>query len=120
MVRYLKEGISQAEKDDAVAKVRKTVEEILDDIKDRGDNALKDYSEKFDKWRPDEFRLSQAEIDACYDKVTKQNIEDITFAQKQVRGFAEIQKSALVDVEQETLPGVVLGHKNIPVNSVGC
>ena len=120
MVRYLKEGISQAEKDDADAKVRKTVEEILDDIKDRGDNALKDYSEKFDKWRPDEFRLSQSEIDACYDQVTKQNIEDITFAQKQVRGFAEIQKSALVDVEQETLPGVVLGHKNIPVNSVGC
>jgi sulfopropanediol 3-dehydrogenase len=120
MVRYLKEGISQAEKDDADAKVRKTVEEILDDIKDRGDNALKDYSEKFDKWRPDEFRLRQAEIDACYDQVTKQNIEDITFAQKQVRGFAEIQKSALFDVEQETLPGVVLGHKNIPVNSVGC
>ena len=120
MVRYLKEGISQAEKDDADAKVRKTVEEILDDIKDRGDNALKDYSEKFDKWRPDEFRLSQSEIDACYDQVTKQNIEDITFAQKQVRGFAEIQKSALVDVERETLPGVVLGHKNIPVNSVGC
>ena len=84
MVRYLKEGISQAEKDDADAKVRKTVEEILDDIKDRGDNALKDYSEKFDKWRPDEFRLSQSEIDACYDQVTKQNIEDITFAQKQV------------------------------------
>ena len=120
MVRYLKEGISQAEKDDADAKVRKTVEEILDDIKDRGDNALKDYSEKFDKWKPDEFRLSQSEIDACYDQVTKQNIEDITFAQKQVRGFAEIQKSALVDVERETLPGVVLGHKNIPVNSVGC
>lgn len=120
MVRYLKEGISQEEKDDADAKVRKTVEEILDDIKIRGDNALKDYSEKFDHWRPDEFRLSPAEIKACYDQVTDQNIEDITFAQKQVRGFAEIQKSALVDVEQETLPGVVLGHKNIPVNSVGC
>ena len=120
MVRYIKEGISQEEKDDADAKVRETVEGILDDIKVRGDSALKDYSEKFDNWRPEEFRLSRTEIDACYEQVTKQNIEDITFAQKQVRGFAEIQKATLVDVEQETLPGVTLGHKNIPVNSVGC
>ena len=120
MARYLKEGISQEEKDVAEVEVRKTVEGILDDIKVRGDAALEDYSEKFDNWRPKEFRLSRTEIDSCYDKVTKQNIEDITFAQKQVRGFAEIQKAALVDVEQETLPGVVLGHKNIPVNSVGC
>ena len=120
MARYLKEGISQEEKDVAEVEVRKTVEGILDDIKVRGDAALVDYSEKFDNWRPEEFRLSRTEIDSCYDQVTKQNIEDITFAQKQVRGFAEIQKAALVDVEQETLPGVVLGHKNIPVNSVGC
>ena len=120
MVRFLKEGISQEDKDDADAKVRETVEGILDDIKVRGDAALKDYSEKFDNWRPENFCLSRAEIDECYDQVTKQNIEDITFAQKQVRGFAEIQKAALVDVEQETLPGVTLGHKNIPVNSVGC
>ena len=120
MARYLKEGISQEAKDVAEVEVRKTVEGILDDIKVRGDAALEDYSEKFDNWRPEEFRLSRTEIDSCYDQVTKQNIEDITFAQKQVRGFAEIQKAALVDVEQETLPGVVLGHKNIPVNSVGC
>jgi sulfopropanediol 3-dehydrogenase len=120
MARFLKEGISQEEKDDADAEVRKTVEGILDDIKARGDAALKDYSEKFDNWRPDKFRLSRVEIDGCYDQVTKQNIEDIKFAQSQVRGFAEIQKAALVDVEQETLPGVTLGHKNIPVNSVGC
>ena len=120
MVRYLKEGISQEEKDDAEVKVRKTVESILDDIKVRGDAALKDYSEKFDNWRPGEFRLSREEIDACYGQVTKKNIEDIKFAQSQVRGFAEIQKATLVDVEQETLPGVTLGHKNIPVNSVGC
>ena len=120
MVRYLKEGISQEEKDDADAEVRKTVEGILDDIKIRGDAALKDYSENFDNWRPEEFRLSRSEIDVCYEQVTEQNIEDIKFAQSQVRGFAEIQKAALVDVEQETLPGVTLGHKNIPVNSVGC
>lgn len=120
MARFLKEGISQEEKDDADAKVRKTVEDILDDIKARGDAALKDYSEKFDNWRPENFRLTRAEIDACYDQITEQNIADIKFAQAQVRGFAEIQKAALVDVEQETLPGVTLGHKNIPVNSVGC
>jgi len=120
MIRFLKEGISQEEKDDADAKVRETVESILDDIKARGDAALKDYSEKFDNWRPDNFLLSRAEIDACYDQLTEQNLEDIKFAQAQVRGFAEIQKAALVDVEQETLPGVTLGHKNIPVNSVGC
>jgi len=120
MVRYLKEGISQEEKDDVDAEVRKTVEGILDDIKIRGDAALKDYSENFDNWRPEEFRLSRSEIDVCYEQVTEQNIEDIKFAQSQVRGFAEIQKAALVDVEQETLPGVTLGHKNIPVNSVGC
>ena len=120
MIRFLKKGISQEEKDDADAKVRETVENILDDIKARGDAALKDYSEKFDNWRPDNFQVSHAEIDVCYDQVTKQNIEDIEFAQAQVRGFAEIQKAALIDVEQETLPGVILGHKNIPVNSVGC
>jgi sulfopropanediol 3-dehydrogenase len=120
MAHYLKEGISQEEKDDADAKVRKTVEDILEDIKARGDAALKDYSEKFDNWRPDNFRLSREEIDACYDQVTEQNLTDIKFAQAQVRGFAEIQKAALVDVEQETFPGVTLGHKNIPVNSVGC
>ena len=120
MVRYLKEGISQKKKDDADKEVRKTVEGILDDIKTRGDVALNDYSENFDNWRPEEFRLSRSEIDACYEQVTEQNIEDIRFAQSQVRGFAEIQKAALVDVEQETLPGVTLGHKNIPVNSVGC
>ncbi len=120
MIRFLKEGISQEKKDDADAKVRETVENILDDIKARGDAALKDYSEKFDNWRPDNFQVSRAEIDVCYDQVTEQNIEDIEFAQAQVRGFAEIQKAALIDVEQETLPGVILGHKNIPVNSVGC
>ena len=120
MPKFLKEGISQAEKDDADAKVRKIVEDILENIKSRGDDALLEYSNKFDNWAPDKFQLSRFEIDKCYDQVTKQNIIDIKFAQTQVRGFAEIQKKALVDVEQETLPGVILGHKNIPVNSVGC
>ncbi len=120
MARWLKEGVSQTEKDTAEAQVRQTVEGILDDIKARGDAALRDYSEKFDGWAPEKFRLSREEIDACYDQVTEQNIEDIKFAQAQIRNFAEIQKAALVDVEEETYPGVILGHKNIPVNSVGC
>jgi len=120
MARWLKEGLSQEEKDSADAKVRETVENILDDIKARGDAALRDYSEKFDNWAPEKFRLSREEIDACYDQVTEQSIEDIKFAQAQIRKFAEIQKAALTDVEEETFPGVILGHKNIPVNSVGC
>ena len=120
MARYLKEGLSEQEKDDADARVRATVEQILDDIKQRGAAALRDYSEKFDNWTPDNFRLDQAAIDACYGQVTDQNIKDIEFAQAQVRNFAQVQKDALRDVEVETMPGVILGHKNIPVNSVGC
>jgi len=120
MARYLKQSISQEEKDDADAKVRKTVEAILDDIKARGDAALREYSQKFDNWAPDSFRLTRAEIDACYDRVSDQNITDIKFAQAQIRNFAEIQKASLSDVEEETYPGVILGHKNLPVASVGC
>ncbi len=120
MARYLKTGITTEEAREQDAKVRKTVEDILADIEARGDAAVRDYSEKFDNWSPEKFRLSREEIDACYDQVTEQNIEDIKFAQAQIRNFAEIQKAALVDVEQETYPGVVLGHKNIPVNAVGC
>ena len=120
MARWLKEGLSQEERDTADAKVRATVETILDDIKARGDAALRKYSGKFDNWAPEKFRLSREEIDACYSQVTDQNIEDIKFAQAQIRKFAEIQKAALTDVEEETFPGVILGHKNVPVNSVGC
>lgn len=120
MARWLKNGLSQEEKDTADAKVREVVENILDDIKVKGDVALRNYSEKFDDWVPQKFRLDRDEIDACYGQVTKQNIDDIKFAQAQIRRFAEIQKGALGDVEEETFPGVILGHKNIPVNSVGC
>ena len=120
MARWLKEGLSQEEKDTEDNKVRRIVEEILNDIKTNGDLALRKYSKKFDNWSPNKFRLSQSEIDACYKAITEQNINDIKFAQAQVRKFAKIQKSALVDVEEETYPGVTLGHKNIPVNSVGC
>ena len=120
MARYLKNGmdVDVAETEDA--KVRQIVEDVLKDIRTRGDAAVRDYSLKFDKWSPTSFRLSKEDIAAAYKELTPQNIDDIKFAQAQVRNFAEIQRAALKDVEVETLPGVVLGHKNVPVNSVGC
>ena len=120
MARYLKQGLSQSEVDEADEKVRTMVEEILADIQARGDDAVRELSEKFDNWSPQTYRLSEAEIEAAMGRVAKRDLDDIRFAQAQVRNFAEIQKAALQDVEVETLPGVVLGHKNIPVNSVGC
>ncbi|MEM6639534.1 MAG: histidinol dehydrogenase [Pseudomonadota bacterium] len=102
------------------SKVRATVEGILEDIGKRGDDAVRELSEKFDRWAPAAFRLTQDEIDACIARVPQRSIDDIKFAQTQIRRFAEIQKAALQDVEVETLPGVTLGHKNVPVNSVGC
>jgi len=102
------------------AKVRVVVEEMLAAIGARGDAAVREYSERLDKWSPPSFRLSRAQIDACHAELTEQAIADIRFAQAQVRRFAEIQRAALQDVEVETLPGVILGHKNVPVSSVGC
>ena len=119
MPRYLKTGLSDDAKADADAKVRRTVEEILADIEARGDAAVREHSEHFDGWSPAEFRLSRAAIDACHGRLSARERADIEFAQAQIRNFAEIQKGALRDVEHETLPGVVLGHRNIPVNSVG-
>jgi len=120
MIRYLKTGraAEQAEADDL--SVRKTVEDILAQIRREGDAAVRRCSEQFDKWAPDTFRLSKADIEGAYRELSKQTLDDIRFAQEQVRNFARIQRAALQDVEVETLPGVVLGHRNIPVNSVGC
>ena len=120
MARYLKEGMSGETIADQDDRVRRTVEDILRDIDARGDEALREYSEKFDGWSPKSFRLSREEIDACYAKLSDETIDDIKFAQTQIRNFAQAQKDALRDVEVETLPGVTLGHKNLPVNSVGC
>jgi sulfopropanediol 3-dehydrogenase len=120
MIRYLKRGASEAEKFAADRKVRQTVEAILDDVVQRGDAAVRELSAKFDKWEPKDFRLSPAEIQALIDSLPAQVIDDIKFAQTQIRRFAEVQRSALRDVEVETLPGVRLGHRNIPVASVGC
>ena len=119
MARHLKTGISDDAKADADAKVRQTVEDILAQIETRGDAAVREYSERFDRWSPETFRLDRAAIDACYARVSTRERADIEFAQAQIRNFASIQRDALQDVEHETLPGVVLGHKNIPVNSVG-
>ena len=100
--------------------MKATVEGILKDIEARGDTAVRELSEKFDSWSPKNFRLSDDEIQAAVSRLPEQTITDIQFAQTQIRRFAEIQKAALRDVEVETIPGVILGHKNIPVNSVGC
>ena len=120
MARWLKTGISAADRAEADAKVRGTVEGLLADIAQRGDAAVREMSVKFDAWDRADYRLTDAEIRECLDQLTGQDLEDIRFAQAQVRNFAQHQRDALRDIEVETLPGVVLGHRNIPVNSVGC
>jgi len=104
----------------ADAKVRETVEGILAQVEERKDAAIRDLSKQFDKWEPKDFRLSPAEIEKAVAQVPKRDLEDIKFAQAQVRNFAQKQKETMHDLEVETLPGVVLGHKHIPVNSIGC
>ena len=120
MVKYIKKRISEEETKAADAAVRETVESIIADVMARGDAGVRELSQRFDDWSPESFRLSQAEIDELVDSVQHETIQDIKFAQQQIRRFAEIQKGALKDVEVETLPGVKLGQRNIPVNSVGC
>ena len=120
MIRQIKSGQPAAVKAENSLQVRQTVEKILGDISTRGEQAVREYSEKFDKWSPPTFRLSKPEIEDCVRSLPAQTLEDIKFAQTQIRGFALAQRAALRDVEVQTLPGVVLGHKNVPVNSVGC
>jgi len=120
MIRVLKKGISADAAEEIDTEVRTTVEGILADIRTRGDSAVRDLSERFDNYSPANFRLTDEEVEACVSRLLEQTIEDIRFAQNQVRKFAQIQLGSMHDVEEETLPGVVLGHKNIPVNSVGC
>lgn len=120
MAQYLKKGKSVEAKAEMGSQIRNTVEAIIKDIESRGDDAVREYSQKFDKWLPESFRLTQAQIDAAIASLSPQALADIKFAQAQIRRFAQIQKSSMHDVEIETLPGVVLGHRNIPVNSVGC
>jgi histidinol dehydrogenase len=120
MATYLKRGRDAEAVAEADAKVRATVEAAIADVERRGDAAVREMSVRFDGWDREDYRLTPAEVEACIGELRAQDLEDIRFAQEQVRNFAEIQKAALRDVEVETLPGVVLGHKNIPVNAVGC
>lgn len=120
MAIWLKRGSTAEAKADADRKVRDTVEAILADIEARGDDAVRELSIKFDGWDRDSYRLTSDEIQACIDQLTGQDLEDIEFAQTQVRNFAQIQRNSMLDVEAETLPGVVLGHKHLPVSGAGC
>lgn len=119
-VKYIKQGKPAEVKADLAIQVRATVEGILGDIESRGDAAVREYSAKFDKWAPESFRLTRQQIEACIAELSPRTLEDIKFAQAQIRRFAQVQRDSMKDVEVETLPGVVLGHKHIPVNSVGC
>jgi sulfopropanediol 3-dehydrogenase len=119
-ITHLKSGKPDAERVDDDAKVRATVEGILKDVEIRGDAAVRDLAQKFDNYAPASFRLTASEIEAAMAKVAPRDMEDIRFAQAQIRRFAEAQRASMTDIEVETLPGVILGHKNIPVQSVGC
>ena len=120
MAKWFKNGKSEKEIVEADAEVKKTVEKILRDVVNRGDEAVRELSIKFDNYSPDNFILSQEEIDIAISKVPERDIDDIKFAQSQVRNFAKKQLECIKDLEVETLPGVILGHKNIPMNAVGC
>ena len=120
MARVLKAGEGAGAARAVEDRVRETVAGILGEIEARGDAAVRAYSEKFDGWTPPSFRLTGAEVDALVAAAPEDTVADIRFAQAQVRRFAEAQRAALTDVEVETLPGVTLGHRNIPVGSVGC
>src|SRR6201997_2306911 len=120
MARHLKRGMDPGAIKAADAKVRETVEQILAEIDARKDAAVRELSRKFDNWSPASFKLTPEEVERAIGQVRKRDLDDIKFAQAQVRNFAEKQKETLRDLEVETLPGVVLGHKHIPVNSIGC
>jgi sulfopropanediol 3-dehydrogenase len=120
MPRYLKRGMDASEIKAADAKVRETVETILADIEARKDEAVRDLSQKFDNWSPKDFRLSPQDIEKAIGQVPKRDLDDIKFAQAQVRNFAQKQRETMHDLEVETLPGVILGHRHIPVNAIGC
>ena len=120
MARHLKTAGAAALRADADSKVRAVVEGILADIEAHGDIAVRELSQQFDNWSPASFRLTESEIEAAMSKVAPRDLEDIKFAQANVHRFAEAQKAALQDIEVETMPGIVLGHRNIPIDAVGC
>jgi len=119
MARWLKRGMDAGEIKVADAKVRETVEAILGQVEDQKDAAIRELSKKFDNWEPKDFRLTPSEIEKTISQIVKRDLEDIKFAQAQVRNFAQKQRESMHDLEVETLPGVVLGHRHIPVNAIG-
>src|SRR6266487_3579442 len=120
VARYLKRGMDASAIKAADAKVRETVERIIEQVETRRDAAVRELSQKFDNWSPPSFKLTAPEVERAIGQVAKRDLDDIKFAQTQVRNFAQKQKDTLRDLEVETLPGVVLGHRHIPVNSIGC
>ena len=119
-IQYLKHGQNEAAQDEIDNQVRDTVSQIIDDVKTRGDAAVREWSAKFDGWAPERFELTQDQIQKAKNQLSGQELEDIKFAQQQIRHFAQLQRDTMKDLEVETLPGVILGHKHIPVNAVGC
>ena len=119
-IEYLKKGKNAADRAVDDAQVSKIVEDTLQAIAEKGDEALREFSIKFDNYNPTSFKLSSAEIENLIKQVSKRDLEDIKFAQSQIRKFAQAQRDSMLDIEIETMPGVILGHKNIPVQSVGC
>ncbi|MCX4138903.1 histidinol dehydrogenase [Paraburkholderia sp. SEWSISQ10-3 4] len=120
MAQWLKRGAEAEVIKSAAKEVRDTVEATLVDIETRGDEAVRELSIRFDKLDREDYRLSQREIDDCLSQLTNRDIADIEFAQRQVENFARHQRESILDIEVETLPGVILGHKNIPINAAGC
>lgn len=119
-IQHIKSGKPEEARAEDDAKVRATVEGILKEIEEQGDAAVRALSAKFDNYSPSSFRLTESEIEAAMQQVSMRDMEDIRFAQKQIRRFAEAQRASMADIEVETLPGVILGHRNLPVQSVGC
>ena len=120
MARFLKRGMDASAIKAADAQVRSTVEGILAQVDEKKDLAIRELSKRFDNWEPKDFRLTPAEIEKAISQVSKRDLDDIKFAQAQVRNFAQKQKDTMKDLEVETLPGVILGHRHIPVNAIGC
>ena len=120
MIRYIKKRSESNNVGEDKSSIEETVRSILSDIRERGDAAVEHYSGHFDNWSPENFRLSEDEIDAAISKLNKSEIEDIQFAQNQIRHFAQKQLETMNELEVETLPGVFLGHKHIPIENVGC
>jgi len=119
-IQYLKKGKNEADRAVDDEKVRRVVEDTLKAIEERGDKAVREFSQKFDNYTPESYKLNLDEIDSLVKKVPKRDLEDIKFAQSQIRRFAQAQRDSMQDIEIETMPGVTLGHRNIPVQSVGC